>query len=248
MPDRGWCVSLHHVLDIAASIVLLPVLIEQALYVRRNIAQLPEPQGARRGTSGSGPNLRILILGESSAVGLGVDTQAEALLGQIIQALNPQFTLTYGLVAVIGARTVDSLGWLFDLPAERYDVVVTAFGVNDVTKGTSLRRFLGLQDRLIARLQSERHAKLIVVSGLPPVNEFPALPQPLRWVLGRQAHRFDQALHLLVTPRKGCAALVFDMALDTSKMSRDGFHPRPVVYAAWAKNVARVVHAHAPFA
>ncbi|MFT7105767.1 MAG: lysophospholipase L1-like esterase [Yoonia sp.] len=192
--------------------------------------------------------MRILILGESFAVGLGVDTQAEALLGQIIKALSPQFTLTYDLVAVIGARTVDALGWLSDLPAERYDVVVTAFGVNDVTKGTSLRRFLALQARLIERLRTERHAKLIVVSGLHPVSEFPALPQPLRWVLGRQAHRFDQALHLHVTPRGGCAALVFDTALDTSNMSRDGFHPGPLVYAAWAKNVARVVQARSPFA
>ena len=234
--------------DIAARIVLLPVLIGQALYVRHNIAELPEPHGARSGTTGSGPGLRILILGDSSAVGLGVDTQAEALLGQVIKSLSPQFTLTYDLVAVTGARTVDALGWLSDLPAEGYDVVVTAFGVNDVTKGTSLRRFIELQGRLIARLQTEHHAKLIVVSGLPPVSEFPALPHPLRWVLGKQARRFDLALHQLVETRQGCATLVFDMTLETSNMSRDGFHPGPVVYEAWAKNVARVVQARVPIA
>jgi lysophospholipase L1-like esterase len=31
-------------------------------------------------------------------------------------------------------------------------------------------------------------------------------------------------------------------------MSRDGFHPGPVVYEAWAKNVARVVQARVPIA
>lgn len=235
-------------LDIAARIVLLPILMGQALYVRSNITQLPEPQGARSGTCGSGPHLRMLVLGDSSAAGLGVNTQTEALLGRIIHALSPQFTLTFDLVAVTGARTGDALGWMSSLPADRYDVVVTALGVNDVTKGTSLRRFLALQTKLIERLQAERQAKLIVVSGLPPVKEFSALPQPLRWVLGRQAQRFDAALDLLVSPRAGCAVLKFDTSLDAGTMAGDGFHPGPLVYAAWAQNIARVIAAHAPFA
>lgn len=235
-------------LDIAARVVLLPVLIGQAIYVRYRIVQLPEPPGARSGTCGDGPPLRLLILGDSSAVGMGVDTQDDALLGQIKQTLGTDFTLTFDLVAVTGARTADALNWLSNLPADSYDVVVTAFGVNDVTKGTSLRRFLAQQSALFDRLQTVHHAKLIVVSGLPPVREFPALPQPLRWVLGRQARRFDLALNQLVGTRAGCEALVFDMSLDASNMSRDGFHPGPAVFKAWARNVARVIKAHAPFA
>ncbi len=231
-------------LDFAARVVLMPVLIGQAFYARGRIVQLPEPTGDRSGTCGTGPELRLLILGDSSAVGLGVDTQAQALLGQITQALSPDFTVSYDLVAVTGARTADALGWLANLPAGNYDVIVTAFGVNDVTKGTSLKGFLARQAQLLDQLQSQFGAEIIVVSGLPPVRDFPALPHPLRWVLGRQAIRFDLALRDLVARRAGCTVLKFNLALNASNMGLDGFHPGPSVYAAWAKEVVMAINVH----
>ena len=234
------------ILDIGARIVLLPVLIGQALFVRNRIVKLPEPQGARSGSCGSGPSLRLLIIGDSSAAGVGVATQADALLGQITQTLCDEFTVHYDLVAVTGARTVDALGWLPDLASDQYDVVVTAFGVNDVTKGTSLRRFLRQQAQMLDYLQSQRHAGLVIISGLPPVKDFPALPHPLRWLLGRQAVRFDKALRQMVDQRAGCAGLAFNQTLQADSMAPDGFHPGPDVYAAWAAEAVKCIKAHAP--
>ena len=34
----------------------------------------------------------------------------------------------------------------------------------------------------------------MIVSGLPPVGKFPALPQPLRWYLGGRAKLFDRLI------------------------------------------------------
>jgi lysophospholipase L1-like esterase len=233
-------------LDIAVRIVLLPVLIGQAILVSTRILKLPEPPGERSGIAGAGPAMKLLIIGDSSAAGVGADTQADALLGQLIQALCDNYTVQYDLVALTGARTADALGWLADLPSDRYDVVVTAFGVNDVTKGTSLRQFLARQRQLLDQLQSQQDAGLVVVSGLPPVGDFPALPHPLRWILGRQAARFDVALRQMVDQRAGCFALEFNQDLEASSMSRDGFHPGPAVYAAWAAEAAKCIKAHAP--
>ena len=60
------------------TIGLGPVLLAQGHYVRRVTPRLPEPEGLRQGVEGSGPPLRLLILGDSSAAGVGVATQAEA--------------------------------------------------------------------------------------------------------------------------------------------------------------------------
>ncbi len=68
-------------LDMVVRTVLLPVLLGQAVYLRKNVVKLPEPEGARIGVLGEGPLLRLLILGDSSAAGVGVETQADALLG-----------------------------------------------------------------------------------------------------------------------------------------------------------------------
>lgn len=221
--------------------MLMPVLLGQAVYLRVRVIKMPEPEGARKGKAGNGPPLRLLILGDSSAAGVGVATQQEALLGQVTERLSDRAEVNFNLVAVTGARTIDVLGWLDDLPDQRYDVVVTALGVNDVTKGVSLRRWLQLQAQLFDRLGAKFGPKRIIVSSLPPVGQFPLLPHPLRWILGRQAARFDRNLHELVDRRPDCVAVRIDLGLDETNMAIDGFHPGPSVYAAWADEVVRLI-------
>jgi lysophospholipase L1-like esterase len=231
-------------LDLAARALLMPVLLGQAVYLRRSVITLPEPSGARSGVLGDGAPLRLLVIGDSSAVGVGVETQADALTGQVTTQLAGEGAIAFDLVAKVGAKTSDVLTWLDDLPQDRYDVVVTALGVNDVTKGVSLRRWLRLQRQLLDRLQTNFGAELILVSGLPPMHQFPLLPHPLRWVLGRQAVRFDRNLRDLVAQRADCVFVTVDLGLDDTNMAGDGFHPGPVVYAAWAKEVVQHIRSH----
>lgn len=223
----------------------MPVLLGQAVFVRTKYVELPEPTGARSGVVGDGPPLRLLVIGDSSALGLGVSTQDDALLGQLIARLEGRAEVHYELVAQTGAKTADVLGWLDELPDAKYDIAVTALGVNDVTKGVSLRRWLRQQALLFDRIKARFDTELIVVSGLPPVGQFPLLPHPLRWVLGRQAARFDRHLRRLADKRPDCEALRFTLGLDESNMSADGFHPGPTVYAAWADAVAQAIQ-HSP--
>ena len=56
---------IHQLLTVA----LGPVLLMQGLAVRRRVPKLPEPPGAREGTTGDGPPLRIVIVGDSAAAG-----------------------------------------------------------------------------------------------------------------------------------------------------------------------------------
>ena len=228
-------------LDIAARVFLMPVLLGQAVFVRSKYVALPEPEGARSGIAGSGPPLRLLIVGDSSAAGVGVASQKDALLGQLIGLLERDATIHFDLVAQIGARTADVLGWLDDLPTARYDIVVTALGVNDVTKGVSLRRWVRQQAELLDRITTQFQPSKVIISGLPPIGQFPLLPQPLRWVLGRQADRFDRQLHGLAARGNNCVAMKFNMGLDQSNMSKDGYHPGPLVYAKWAEEVAKII-------
>lgn len=221
--------------------LLLPVLLGQAVFVRRNYIALPEPAGARSGVVGNGSPLRLLVIGDSSAAGVGVASQADALLGQLVDRLQGRMTVHYELVAQTGAKTSDVLGWLDTLPPAHYDVAVTALGVNDVTKGVSLRKWLAQQSNLFDRLIAQFSVRRVIVSGLPPVGQFPLLPHPLRWVLGRQAARFDRHLRQLASRKRDCIALQFNLGLDETNMSEDGFHPGPKVYAVWAEEVAQII-------
>ena len=221
-------------IDVILRSLLMPVLLGQAFFLRQTVIDLPEPSGAREGKVGAGRALRLLIIGDSSAAGVGVKTQAEALSGQLSAQLGIDAHVSFRLVAKTGARTRDVLGWLPDLAGQTFDVVVTALGVNDVTKLTSARRFRRDQQKLIDALTQAQAARLILVSGLPPMDQFPLLPQPLRWVLGRQAARFNKILDQVVAQNRNCRKVVLGLGLGPHNMARDGFHPDATVYAAWA--------------
>jgi len=210
------------------------------------MVRLPEAFGARNGTSGTGPQLRLLVVGDSSAAGVGVETQQQALLGCLLDHLSPHCTIDYTLVAQTGARTRDAIGWLAQMPEGNYDVIVTALGVNDVTRLTSPQGFAAQQRVLLKRLTDIFNGKLIVVSDIPPIGQFPALPKPLRWVMGRHGDRLRTAMHLAVARHKNAIMLPFEFDLRPEQMASDGFHPGPDVYEAWAAAIAKAIKSHLP--
>ncbi|MDA9318629.1 SGNH/GDSL hydrolase family protein, partial [Octadecabacter sp.] len=54
-----------------------PVLVTQGPFIKFRTPRLQEPKGARMGVIGQGPDLRLLIVGDSSAAGGGVATQSQ---------------------------------------------------------------------------------------------------------------------------------------------------------------------------
>jgi hypothetical protein len=71
----------------AAMLALAPILLCQGKYVRRVTPKLPEADGPRFGEAGVGKPLRLLVLGDSAAAGVGVNTQQEALAGHLVKGL-----------------------------------------------------------------------------------------------------------------------------------------------------------------
>ena len=223
-----------------ATVLLAPVLLAQGRHVRRTTPLLAEPEGAREGDAGSGPLLRLLVVGDSAAAGVGARTQEEALSGQLAVSLAPTFRLRWKLLAFTGATTADMLDRLQGLPAEPFDVVVTSLGVNDVTGRVSLAEWHRAQQELIAVLQSRFGVRHLLLSGLPPMHRFPALPQPLRWYVGSRARDFNRVLASVAASRPGCEFLALGHEMmDASAMAADGFHPGPPIYAFWAREAAR---------
>src|SRR5690554_1824475 len=74
-----------------------PVLLPQALYARRATLRLPIARGAREGLAGvgqTGRELRLLVLGESTVMGVGVERMEEGLAAQLARCLEERFSRT----------------------------------------------------------------------------------------------------------------------------------------------------------
>lgn len=229
--------------DTLAKIVLSPLLIPQGLRLQRRALVLPEAMGPREGCTGNGPDLRLLVLGDSSAAGVGVERQADALAGQLVAALEPTHRVTWQLWAKTGATTASTLATLADRPGDQFDVAVTALGVNDVTRGLSLRRWLAGQRAIFDRLEQIHGVRHMFVTAVPPLGRFPLLPQPMRSILGRQASRYDASLRALLLPHPTRHHISLDLPDDPALMARDGFHPGPLVYRLWAQLLATRIKA-----
>lgn len=225
-------------LDVAARLPLAPLLLAQALWLRHKAIKLPEPPGPRRGEAGTGPEMRLLIAGDSSAAGVGAAHQTQALSGQLVTALARSRRVHWQLHAHTGHTTADTLDTLRALPRQRFDVAVTALGVNDVTHARSCRRWARDQAALHNLLRTRFQTRLILCSGVPPMAQFPLLPQPLAWVLGAQASRFDQVLAQLAHAQPDLRHLPFDLPFAPQFAASDGFHPSPLAYQLWAERLS----------
>ena len=227
--------------DVLARVVLLPVLLAQGRVVRRKALILPEPEGARSGRAGTGPALKVLIVGDSSAAGVGTNTQKDALAGQVAAALAPHFSVYWRLVAETGASTTTTHATLKHLETERFDLAIIALGVNDVTGAVTRRRWIAEQSALHHLLQERFGVQRIYASGLPPMGLFPLLPQPLRWILGAQAARLDRALAAIAARDEVVRHIPFNLPHEARYFAEDGYHPSPPAYALWAGVLADLI-------
>src|SRR4029453_9152114 len=121
-----------------------PVFAFQGRYVRRVTPRLPEAPGPRAGTLGAGSELRLLVLGDSAAAGVGAPSQDEALCGRLTTELAQSFRVSWALVARSGATTAGTTRPLVRSPAARFEVAVVSLGGNDVIGQRPLPR--GLED------------------------------------------------------------------------------------------------------
>ncbi|MCW9043337.1 MAG: SGNH/GDSL hydrolase family protein [Pseudopelagicola sp.] len=213
---------------------LAPLLVAQALWVVARAERLPEPPGPRSGHIGHGKPLRLLILGDSSSAGVGAETQESALSGALARALAPHVSLDWHLEGETGATTKTSLAKLAALPDRPFDLALLIHGVNDTTRLTAPATFRSRQIALMEALTARHGVTRFILSGIPPMQHFPLLPQPLRGVLGRHAARLDAELARLASERAGVEHLPLALPFEPHLVARDGFHPSQAAYTLWA--------------
>lgn len=226
-------------MDRILRIPLIPLLAVQALMVRTRAQMLPEPAGPRSGHAGVGPPLRLLIAGDSSAAGVGVGKQTEALSGALVARLSQHAEVDWRLEATTGHRTRDTLDRLAALPDLRFDVAVVALGVNDTTRFMSPKAFARRQADLAQILINRFGVRLVLLNAIPPIAQFPLLPNPLAWTLGRHAERLEAARQAELAQISGVEILAPEVLFDPKYIAEDGFHPNALAYSIWAEQLDR---------
>jgi lysophospholipase L1-like esterase len=230
------------VLSRAATRLLTPLLRGQATKAIRRAPRLTDPAGPAYGVVGEGdPYRRLLVIGESTAAGIGASRHTCALPGFLAAEITGRRGGTVAWTArgksgVTARRVITEL-----LPLEPgpFDFTLLTVGINDLLDrrppevwGTDLRL-------LIEALRDAHGHTRVIVSGMPPVHRVPAIPQPLRFVAGRRAATMNR-----ITRRVSAASGATYVAVRGYRgrgrelFASDGFHPSEIGYRVWARALA----------
>ncbi|PRY49370.1 lysophospholipase L1-like esterase [Geodermatophilus tzadiensis] len=179
------------------------------------------------------------VLGDSSAVGLGVDRAADtpgALLAAALAELAER-PVRLVRVAVSGAESCELDPQVDRALAEKPDVALIMIGANDVTTRTrpavSVRHLADAVRRLRAA------GAEVVVGTCPDLGTIRPIGQPLRLLARRWSRQMAAAQTIAVVEAGGRtvslgSVLGPSFASDRSLFSSDEFHPSAAGYAAAA--------------
>ncbi|MFF8842859.1 SGNH/GDSL hydrolase family protein [Streptomyces sp. NPDC015127] len=215
--------------------------------LRTHVRRLPEADGDSGVTAGEGPLLRLLVLGDSTAAGVGAAVQREALVGQLAVAVTALTgrPVSWRVAARAGAtvrRIRTRMPNRITEPAERWqpDLVLIA-GTNDALHGRRPRAFRRDMDRLIGDVRLRLgHDVPVVLAGLPETDRLDALPRRLRVPLAWYVGLLDRQLKVLAR-RLPAVFHIHSGGPPRSPgnwFATDRFHPSAQGYRAWARTLA----------
>lgn len=183
--------------------------------------------------------IRVLVLGDSSCTGPGVEDASQIWSRLICERLTPLgFRVELVSLAKGGATSASVLAEQVPLAEQRpADIAIVSVGTNDLIRQVPLRRLESNLDEIVGRVG--RVSRVVMLAGVGDLGTIPRLLPPLRHMVSRHARMAD-AVHARVASRHGAvkveqwgtAAHIF--RTDRSVFSLDRFHPTATGHRAWA--------------
>lgn len=223
------------------TLLFAPVLFWQGKRVRKLALRLPEAAGDRQGivqpiqSNNQQPALKLLICGDSAAAGAGIAQQDQALAGQLTRSLAITRPVNWQLVAQNGICCQGLVELLQRLPAQDFDQIYVSIGVNNVTALTRQRQYQAQCRELLTLLNARFQSPQIIISAIPPMQYFTALPWPLNHWLGLKAQLLNNTLAKELVYWPNAEMINAKMPLTADLLAEDGFHPSAKGAALWAQ-------------
>ena len=220
---------------------LFPVLITQAFALRRHALTLVPAAGSPRGRIGRGEPLRFLAIGDSIIAGVGARRVERSTVVHVARFMSGRLAreVHWQASGIIGASARRIRRDLVPaLPAEPFHAILVSVGVNDVLKLERKWRFRRHLLKLVHDLRRHSPHAVIGYVGLPPLEHFPKLRRPLRFLVGLRVRRFDTVARETLTRVPNTLHIPLTFSPRPDMFADDGLHPSEASQRRLAKMIA----------
>lgn len=223
---------------------LFPVLFSQAFALRRHALNFAPPVGPPAGRIGRGEPLHFLAIGDSIVAGVGARRIEHSTVGHVARFMSGRLSreINWRAAGRIGASARGVRVFVLpELPPQAFDAILVSVGVNDVLKLERSGRYRRQLLKLLRELRRHSPDAVIACLGLPPLDEFPKLKRPLRWIVGSRVRRFDQVAREALLRVPDVVHIPVRFSPRAEMFADDGLHPSETSQRRLAKIIAGVM-------
>ena len=217
-----------------------PFLYLQGKYVRRKIGRLPDASGETKGKVGTEkPFAKLLIIGESTAAGVGARTHETGLAGNFSKFLSAKVSksIEWQVIGKSGITVKETIHELVPkIPNEKFEYILVALCGNEVLKLRSPHTFRRDMKKLLGILKEKHEGATFFITNAPAVRLSPILPFPIKQILGHLSALHDRNAQEFTAEMQN----VFYFNQPTyvpADFFADGIHPSEKGYEVWSKRM-----------
>jgi lysophospholipase L1-like esterase len=227
----------------AVGVLAAGLLYGQAAIARRNIplAQSPPPRcDGRYGTENAGSDIRLALIGDSSAAGYGVERARDTTGALVAAGISERLLRPVDLRchAVVGATSAALAPQVWRAVEYKPELAVILIGANDVTH----RVRVSTASRHLANAVSELRAAgaEVIVCTCPDLGTVRPIQPPLRWLARRWSRELAAAQTVAAVEAGARTVSLGDLlgpqfaSAPERMFGSDRFHPSAIGYAAAA--------------
>ena len=227
----------------AAGVLTAALLYAQAALARKNIplATAPPPRNdGRYGIENEGQDLRLAMLGDSSAAGFGVDrardtTGALVAAGLAERLHRPVLLHSY---AIVGATSAGLAPQVLRALKDRPELAIILIGANDVTHRVRVPVSIAHLAKAVSALREA--GTEVVVCTCPDLGTVRPIQPPLRWLARRWSRELAAAQTVAAVEAGARTVSLGDLlgphfaSAPERMFGADRFHPSAIGYAVAA--------------
>jgi len=248
---------LKYLLGAIPSLPLLPLLASQGKRIRESVPKLPEakePSGSV--ANGFAKKKHVLLLGESTIAGVGVETHADGFPGSMVAELSNLYEvdIEWKVVARSGytvKRVTEKL--LNRIGDFKPDLIVLGLGGNDAFTLNTPWSWKKDTQLLINQLKHRFGNVPIVFTNMPPIKNFPAFTPQIKFVIGNLVEILGEELNQVANKLKEVYydskvirlkdwVHLLEEGQDPGIFFSDGVHPSKLTYQIWGQEFAKFIH------